>query len=72
MEEDEGSARSEVPVIKGTQTESSAVEEGDVVQNKNPDMLQVSEVEAVQTDAAERLGERAAGQGEHPEEERED
>ena len=55
VEEDEGPARSEVPVVEGAQTGSSAVEE------------------VVQTDAvAKPLGEGAVGQGEHPEEERED
>ena len=55
VEEDEGPARSEVPVVEGTQIESSAV------------------MEVVQTDAAaEPLGDGAAGQGEHPEGERED
>ena len=55
VEEDEGPARSEVPVVEGTQIESYTV------------------MEVVQTDAAaEPLGDGAAGQGEHPEEERED
>ena len=55
MKEDEGPARSEVPVVEGIQTGSSVVEE------------------VVQTDAAaEPLGEGAAGQGEYPEEEKED
>ena len=55
VEEDEGPARSEVPVVEGAQTGSSTVEE------------------VVLTDAAaEPLGEGAVGQGEHPEEEKED
>ena len=55
VEEDEGPARSEVPVVEGAQTGSSAVEE------------------VVQTDAAaEPFGEGAIGQGEHPEEKKED
>ena len=55
VEEDEGPARSEVPMVEGTQIKSSAVEE------------------LVQTDAtAEPLGDGAAGQGEHLEEERGD
>ena len=55
VEEDDGPARSGVPVVEGIQSGSSAVEG------------------AVQTDAAaEPLGEGGAGQGEHPEEEKED
>ena len=55
VKEDEGPARSEVPVVEGIQTGSSVVEE------------------VVQTDsAAEPLGEGADGQGEYPEEEKED
>ena len=55
VEEDEGPARSEVPVVEGVQIESSAVEE------------------VVQTDEAVKpLGDGVAGQGEHPEEEKED
>jgi hypothetical protein len=54
VEDDEGPARSEVPVVEGTQTGSSAV------------------IEVVHNDAAaDPMGEGAAGQGEHPEEETE-
>ena len=66
-------ARSEVPTVGGTQIESSAGEEDDAVQEKNPAMLQVPVVKGAQTDAeAEDLEGEAAGQGEHPKEERED
>ena len=66
-------ARSEVPTARGTQIESTAEEEGDIVQEKDPAMLQVLEIEGAQTDTvAEGLGGEAAGQGEHPEEEGED
>ena len=66
-------ARSEVPIAGGTQTESTAEEEGDTVQEKDPAVHQVPKVKGAQTGAVvEGLGGEVASQGEHPEEEGED
>ena len=73
VEDEVDLARSEVPTAGGTHIESTAEEEDDDVQEKDPAMLQVPEVEGAQTNTVdEGLGEEVASQGEHPEEERED
>ena len=73
VEDEVDLARSKVPTAGGTQIESTVEEEDDTAQEKDPAMLHVPVVEAAQTDAvAECLGEETVGQGEHPEEERED
>ena len=67
MEEDEESAGSGVPIVGGTQIESSAVQVGAAIQEDDPARPQVPTIERTLTDVgADSTRVEATGQGEHP------